>query len=86
MGPVPIVVNCADLELTKTSDAASVSAGDPIGYTLTITNTGPGTATGVTLADSLPGGNAATPVHWVSTPPPATPRASASPAPTAPRS
>ena len=25
----------------------------------------PGTATGVTLADSLPGGNAATPVHWV---------------------
>ena len=65
VGPVPIVVNCADLQLTKTADAASVSAGDPIGYTVTISNAGLGTATGVTLADSLPGGNAAAPVHWV---------------------
>ena len=65
VGPVPITVNCAALQLAKTFDAASVSAGDPIGYTLTISNTGAGTATGVNLTDSLPGGNAATPVHWV---------------------
>ena len=62
---MPITVNCAALQLAKTFDAASVSAGDPIGYTLTISNTGAGTATGVNLTDSLPGGNAATPVHWV---------------------
>ena len=64
MGPVAIVVNCPDLDVTKTADAASVSAGDPIGYTVTITNAGPGTATGVSLADSLPGGNAGAFVHW----------------------
>ena len=38
--------------------------GDPIGYTLTISNTGAGTVAGVSLTDSLPGGNAATPVRW----------------------
>ncbi len=65
VGPIAIVVNCPDLGLTKTADAASASAGDPIGYTLTISNTGQGNATGVELADSLPGGNAATPVTWV---------------------
>ena len=64
VGPVAIVVNCPDLDVTKTADAASVSAGDPIGYTVTITNAGPGTATGVSLADSLPGGNAGAFVHW----------------------
>ena len=40
VGPIAIVVNCPDLGLTKTADAASASAGDPIGYTLTISNTG----------------------------------------------
>lgn len=58
-------VLCPSMGVTKTSDAGTVSAGQPIGYTVTVSNGGPGDATGVTLADSLPGGNAANPVHWV---------------------
>jgi uncharacterized repeat protein (TIGR01451 family) len=54
----------ANLAVTKVADAASVSAGTAIGYTVTITNNGAGTATGVTLTDNLPGGNAGTPVTW----------------------
>ncbi len=57
-------VLCPSIGLTKTADAASVSAGDPIGFTVTISNTGAGEAKGVTLTDSLPGGNALTPVTW----------------------
>jgi uncharacterized repeat protein (TIGR01451 family) len=59
-----IVCSAADLHITKTADAASASAGDPIGYTVTVSNTGAGNATGVTLTDNLPGGNAGTPVSW----------------------
>src|SRR5207245_1310753 len=57
-------VLCAQIKVTKTADAASVSAGSPIGFTVTVSNLGTGTATGVTLTDSLPGGNAGTPVTW----------------------
>jgi uncharacterized repeat protein (TIGR01451 family) len=57
-------VLCPSIHVTKTHDAASVSAGSPIGFTVTVSNTGQGDATGVTLSDALPGGNAATPVHW----------------------
>jgi uncharacterized repeat protein (TIGR01451 family)/fimbrial isopeptide formation D2 family protein len=55
----------AVVQITKSADAASVSAGSPIGFSVTVSNTGAGNATGVTLSDALPGGNAATPVHWV---------------------
>jgi uncharacterized repeat protein (TIGR01451 family) len=58
-------VLCASIHVNKTSDAASVSAGTPIGFTVTISNNGAGSATGVTMSDALPGGNTATPVHWV---------------------
>jgi uncharacterized repeat protein (TIGR01451 family) len=44
------------LQITKTADAASVSAGSPIGFVVTITNNGPADATGVTISDTLPGG------------------------------
>ncbi|HVS41783.1 MAG TPA: hypothetical protein VMU20_05885, partial [Candidatus Dormibacteraeota bacterium] len=57
-------VLCAHITVTKTADAASVSAGSPIGFTVTISNTQAGTATGVTLTDALPGGNAGSPVTW----------------------
>ena len=49
-----VVVQCPDISVEKTADAASVSAGDPIGFTITVTNAGPGAATGVTVTDTLP--------------------------------
>jgi uncharacterized repeat protein (TIGR01451 family) len=54
-------VNCPNLTLTKTADAASVSAGSPIGFTVTLANApGAGTATGATISDPLPVGNGIT--------------------------
>jgi uncharacterized repeat protein (TIGR01451 family)/LPXTG-motif cell wall-anchored protein len=49
-------VLCPDLSLVKTADAPSVNAGSPIGFTVTATNTGEGTATGVLVNDPLPSG------------------------------
>jgi uncharacterized repeat protein (TIGR01451 family) len=49
-----IDVDCADIELTKTADQASVDAGDQIGFTITVTNNGAGTAKGVHITDTLP--------------------------------
>ncbi len=49
-----ITVQCPQLALTKIADAATVSAGDAIGFTMTVTNSGAGTASGVTLTDQLP--------------------------------
>ncbi|HXA27559.1 MAG TPA: hypothetical protein VN193_02325 [Candidatus Angelobacter sp.] len=57
-------VLCPSIDITKTADAGTVSAGQTIGYTVTVSNGGPGNATGVTLTDALPGGNTSTPVHW----------------------
>ena len=54
-------VLCPLLSITKTADASAVSAGSPIGFTITVTNTGLGAATGVTLSDALPGGSG---VSW----------------------
>lgn len=49
-----IQVGFLDLELTKTVDNAIPSAKDPIVYTLTLTNHGPNTATGIQVFDALP--------------------------------
>jgi uncharacterized repeat protein (TIGR01451 family) len=49
-------VNCPNLTLTKDADAATVNLGDPIGFTIKLSNAGPGDATGVTVHDPLPGG------------------------------
>ena len=49
------------LEISKAADDASVSAGDPIGFTIDVSNPGPGTALGVTVSDLLPSGNG---VSW----------------------
>ena len=54
-------VNCADVSVTKTADAASVSAGEQIGFKVQITNAGVGTATGITFSDNLPSG---TGISW----------------------
>ena len=49
------------LGVTKTADAETVSAGDPIGFTITVTNSGGGTARNVVLTDTLPTG---TGLNW----------------------
>jgi uncharacterized repeat protein (TIGR01451 family) len=51
--PAPTVV---DLAVVKTADPASVLLGGNVTYTLTVTNNGPVTDTGVQVADSLPAG------------------------------
>ena len=50
-----------NLGLTKTADSALVAGGAPIGYTLTATNSGTGSATSATITDVLPTG---TGVSW----------------------
>jgi uncharacterized repeat protein (TIGR01451 family) len=49
-----VTVNCGSIGLTKTADAATVTAGSPIGYLITATNSGAGSATNVTVTDTLP--------------------------------
>jgi uncharacterized repeat protein (TIGR01451 family) len=53
-GIVTIEVDCAELAISKTADDSVVSAGDTIGYTITVTNNGAGTAKGVVVHDTLP--------------------------------
>ena len=59
MGPVVITGGgTPQLTITKVPDSASVTAGSTIGFTVTITNPGTATATGLMLTDPLPtGGN-----------------------------
>ncbi len=49
-------VGTPNLGITKTADNSSITAGSPAGYTVTISNTGNGSATGLTLTDPLPSG------------------------------
>jgi uncharacterized repeat protein (TIGR01451 family) len=58
-------VQCPNLSLTKTADAATVNAGDQIGFTITAQNAGPGIADSVTLSDPLPSGSG---VSWSMSP------------------
>ena len=44
----------ADLALTKTADRKSVKIGETITFTITVTNLGPDTATGIYFGDSIP--------------------------------
>jgi len=55
-GPVTVTVKCPHLAIAKVHDAASVNVGDPIGFTVTVTNDGEGSASGVLLKDVLPSG------------------------------
>src|SRR5204863_260129 len=57
-----IQCNKPSLSVSKTADNTSVDAGDPIGFTVSVENGGPGTAKNVTLADPLPAGTA---TDWV---------------------
>ncbi len=50
-------VTCpADLSISKSDAPDPVMAGDPLTYTLTVANNGPGDASGVTVTDTLPAG------------------------------
>jgi uncharacterized repeat protein (TIGR01451 family)/LPXTG-motif cell wall-anchored protein len=64
-GDEVLTVVAPSLQITKTADAATVNAGDPIGFTVTVSNTGAGDATGVTLSDPLPTG---TGISWSMSP------------------
>jgi len=54
-----------NLTIVKTADATSVNAGQNIGFTITLTNTGAADATGVTISDDLPGGPG---IDWAESP------------------
>jgi uncharacterized repeat protein (TIGR01451 family) len=49
-------VGIADLELTITSNKTSVTVGETITYTVTLSNKGPNTATGIRITDLAPSG------------------------------
>ena len=53
---VPLTVTQIDLALTKIVNNASPNVGDQITFTVTASNTGPNTATGVIVSDALPAG------------------------------
>ncbi|MFA5026716.1 MAG: hypothetical protein WC713_02490, partial [Candidatus Methylomirabilota bacterium] len=46
----------ADLGITKTANVSSVMTGDPVSYTLMVTNSGPESASNVVIGDALPAG------------------------------
>ena len=49
-------VNSADLSLTKTVDIPTPDVGTDVVFTITVSNAGPSTATGVVVTDQLPSG------------------------------
>ena len=57
---ISITPNCVtyppDLVVTKTADSSTVTAGQTIGFTITVSNTGGSTANDVVLTDLLPAG------------------------------
>jgi uncharacterized repeat protein (TIGR01451 family) len=56
-------VQCPNLSVSKTPDGGTVNAGDPISFTITLSNAGPGTAINVDIDDTLPAG-----FEWVESP------------------
>ena len=51
-----IDVNCAAIDVEKTADADAVNAGEQVGFTVTLKNTGEGQAKGLQFTDVLPAG------------------------------
>lgn len=51
-----ITVACPGLVLSKTADNGTVSAGDAVGFLITVSNPGAGTTADVTVTDTLPAG------------------------------
>lgn len=53
---IDVVVQSADLQVTKSGDVASPNVGDTVTFTVQVTNAGPDAATGVAITDLLPSG------------------------------
>lgn len=53
---VTVTPQIADLSLTKTASPSRPTAGQPVTFTVTVSNAGPHEATGVTVKDALPPG------------------------------
>jgi large repetitive protein len=57
INPVPIVIDpVIDLNVTKTVDNSRPTLNSNVTFTMTVTNSGPAVATGVSLVDQLPSG------------------------------
>jgi len=54
--PLPVGPAVASVTIDKTTAAGTVAVGSVFGYTITVTNAGPSTATAVTVTDTLPAG------------------------------
>jgi uncharacterized repeat protein (TIGR01451 family) len=50
------VADCPNLTIAVSPDASEISVGDDARYTVVVTNSGPGAATGVHVDEALPGG------------------------------
>ncbi|NLR77329.1 T9SS type A sorting domain-containing protein [Chitinophaga eiseniae] len=53
---IQVLVQTADLELTKQADKTQYSVGDQVTFTIHLINKGPGTAPGIVVTDVLPAG------------------------------
>ncbi len=53
---ITIAAPAPDVTVLKTANSATASVGEQVGYTITVTNTGGGSASDVTLTDALPAG------------------------------
>ena len=51
-----VVVDCPEIVITKTAVDPEITAGDPIGFDIVVTNTGDGSAFNVQVTDDLPDG------------------------------
>src|SRR5205823_165004 len=59
--PTPTPTPPTTLSINKTSDAASVNAGSPIGFTVKLRNNTATTASGLSVTDNLPAGSG---INW----------------------
>jgi uncharacterized repeat protein (TIGR01451 family) len=53
-GPVIVGAGSSDLGVTKSTNTTTASPGDPVAYTITVTNNGPDAASEVIVTDTLP--------------------------------
>ena len=56
VGFPPTITGTGQLSASTTPDSTTVPRGSPIGFTINVSNAGPGTDNGVTLSDPLPSG------------------------------